>query len=171
MRHGELMRPERPTSRLCRGSKISRRPWKTFLTPLLAAPSSTRTFILLSAVLVGSVCAMQAQTASSTAPLSAVASSAMEPCSSSRREDRRNSPRFSNYQIIRLQNYKIPFYLAGSFAASSCGSSAFCQPEPGSYSFIAFATTSVFLPRSFWCTTPSSPTINVITPDDLYSAG
>ncbi len=58
-----------------------------------------------------------------------------------------------------------------SAAVSSCRSSAFCQVELGLYSFIALARTSVFLPRSFSYTTPSWLTRNVITPDDLYSAG
>jgi hypothetical protein len=36
---------------------------------------------------------------------------------------------------------------------------------------MALARTAVFLPRSLRYTTPSWPTMNVITPDDLYSAG
>jgi hypothetical protein len=36
-----------------------------------------------------------------------------------------------------------------SLTASSGSSSAFCQLELGLYSFIALATTAVFLPRSF----------------------
>jgi hypothetical protein len=56
-------------------------------------------------------------------------------------------------------------------AVCSCCSSAFCQLELELYSFMALARTSVFLPRSFWYTTPSSLTMKVITPHDLYSAG
>jgi len=63
------------------------------------------------------------------------------------------------------------FYLLWSPVVSSCCSSAFCQLELGLYSFIALARASVFLPRSFSYTTPSWLTTNVITPDDLYSAG
>jgi len=67
---------------------------------------------------------------------------------------------------------RVAAYLAFcSTAASSACSSACCQLGSRSYSFIALAKISVFLPRSFWYTTPSSVTMNVITPDDLYSAG
>jgi hypothetical protein len=47
----------------------------------------------------------------------------------------------------------------------SCCSSAFSQLELWLYPLIAFARTSVRSPRSFWYTTPSALTINVITPD------
>ena len=56
-------------------------------------------------------------------------------------------------------------------AVSSCCSSLLRQLEVGLYSLMALATTPVFFPRSFSYTAPSSPTINVITPDERYSAG
>ena len=58
-----------------------------------------------------------------------------------------------------------------SMAVCPCMTSDLSQPAPGLYSFNGLATTSVFAPRSFSYTTPSSATINVITPEDLYSAG
>src|ERR1700693_2143024 len=63
-------------------------------------------------------------------------------------------------------------YLVSCFSADcSCCSLAFAHLESGLYSFMALARTSVFSPRSLWYTTPFAPTINVITPDDLYSPG
>ena len=73
---------------------------------------------------------------------------------------------------LRRESVRKPFYLVSCLAAvSSCWSSSFCQVGSGLYSFMALARTSVFLPRSFRYTTPSLLTMNVITPDDLYSAG
>jgi hypothetical protein len=56
-------------------------------------------------------------------------------------------------------------------AVPSCAPSAFRQLESRLYSFMALPIASVFVPRSFCYTTPSAFTMNVITPDDRYSAG
>src|SRR5579864_9696378 len=49
--------------------------------------------------------------------------------------------------------------------------SAACQPRPGLNLGIAFASFSVFGPRSFSYTTLFWSTMNVSTPDDRYSTG
>jgi hypothetical protein len=71
----------------------------------------------------------------------------------------------------RPESRKRRNYLLCTPAATSGDSSAFRHPESGLYNFIPLASPAVFFPRSFSYTVPSSPTMNVITPDDRYSAG
>src|SRR5882762_2288419 len=69
---------------------------------------------------------------------------------------------------IREKDAQFYFWAA---ADSSVSSSDFCQLALGLYSLIALAMVSVFLPRSFWYTTPSWSTMKVMTPEERYSAG